>query len=104
MIARNVLRGADSARVNYGRGINAPPTTADVAAPLPQILRHFSEPPPPGNRNARSAFDSLAAIGYRDEARELFVNIVTRRNSFGLLTQDMPGGMPSGMKVSTRER
>ena len=60
--------------------------------------------PPPGNRNARSAFDALAAIGYRDEARELFVNIVTRRNSFGLLTQDMPGGMPSGMKVSTRER
>ena len=33
--------------------------------------------------------DALAAIGRKDEARELFVNILTKRNSFGLLSEDI---------------
>ena len=33
--------------------------------------------------------DALAAIGRKDEARELFVNILTKRNSFGVLSEDI---------------
>ena len=33
--------------------------------------------------------DALAAVGRRDEARELFCNMLERRNSLGLLSEDL---------------
>ncbi|MBV8767837.1 MAG: glycoside hydrolase family 15 protein [Hyphomicrobiales bacterium] len=33
--------------------------------------------------------DALATIGRREQARELFIDIVNRRNAFGLLSEDM---------------
>src|SRR6266496_5518929 len=33
--------------------------------------------------------DALAAIGRRDEARALFIELLARRNAFGLLSEDI---------------
>jgi GH15 family glucan-1,4-alpha-glucosidase len=33
--------------------------------------------------------DALAAVGRRDEARELFGDLLERRNAFGLLSEDI---------------
>jgi GH15 family glucan-1,4-alpha-glucosidase len=33
--------------------------------------------------------EALAAVGRRDEAREFFVGLLERRNSFGLLSEDI---------------
>src|SRR5262249_11131813 len=33
--------------------------------------------------------DALAAIGRRDEAREMFIDLLGRRNAFGLLSEDI---------------
>jgi GH15 family glucan-1,4-alpha-glucosidase len=33
--------------------------------------------------------DALAATGRRDEARELFEDLLSRRNAFGLLSEDI---------------
>jgi GH15 family glucan-1,4-alpha-glucosidase len=33
--------------------------------------------------------DALAAIGRRDEARELFADLLSRRNAFGILSEDI---------------
>jgi GH15 family glucan-1,4-alpha-glucosidase len=33
--------------------------------------------------------DALAAIGSRDEARALFIDLLARRNAFGLLSEDI---------------
>ena len=39
--------------------------------------------------DVRAVIDALAAIGRKDEARELFERILARRNHLGLLSEDL---------------
>jgi hypothetical protein len=74
---------------------SSPPSTSSQALMKNGFIMRYSEADDFGK--PRNAFllctfwyiDALAAVGRRDEALEIFNNVLSRRNHFGLLSEDI---------------